>query len=68
MGKDLRQRYIKDFLKLGRTGKSYYIFGAPEDMKGPYGTPKEAEAVYKSIVDNFQEYEIIDRKVLKKGS
>lgn len=68
MGIDLRQRYIKDFLKVGRIGNQYYVFGAPEGREGPYDNPQQAEDVYTNIVANFEEYEVVNRKVVRKES
>jgi hypothetical protein len=66
MGIDLKQRYLMDFVKVGRSGKLFYVFGAPEDLKGPYSSAKDAEKAYNSIIDNFEDYEVIDRKVRRK--
>lgn len=65
--KDKSQRYLKDFVKVGRSGSSYYVYGAPEDMKGPYDTPQEAEKIYNQIIDNYKDFEVINRRVQKKG-
>lgn len=67
MGLDKRQRYIMDFIKVGRSGKNFYVFGAPGDLKGPHSSEKEAKAAHTSILDNFEDYEVVDRKLRKKS-
>lgn len=64
---DIKQRYLKDFVRVGRSGKHYYVFGAPNEWYGPHSSVKEAEKAYSYIVDHFEEFEIINRKIHKKG-
>ena len=66
MGIDKRQRYLKDFIKLARIGSKYYVMGAPDGQEGPYDHPSEAEDVYNDIIDNFMDYEVVNRKIVKK--
>jgi len=66
MGIDKRRQHIKQFLKLGRIGSKFYLFGGPEDIKGPYDHPKEATKVLDEVLDNFKDYEVVDRKVRRK--
>ena len=56
---DRDKRYLMDNLKVGRSGKSFYIWGAPEDMKGPYPTHQEANAVYESILNHVDDYKVV---------
>ena len=63
---DRDKRYLMDNLKVGRSGKSYYVWGAPEDMKGPYTTHKDAEVAYNSIVDNVDDYNVVSKGVVEK--
>lgn len=66
MAIDKSQRYLSEFLKVGRTGKIYYVFGAPKDLEGPYDSVKDATAVHKNIIDNYKDYEVVDRKIRRK--
>jgi len=68
MGIDKRQRYLKDFLRIGRVGSVYFVTGAPDDLKGPHGTPQKARQVYDDIIKNFKDYEVVDRKVVRKSA
>ena len=63
---DNKQRYLMDFVKVGRSGKMFYVFGAPEEWYGPHSSAREAEKAYNHIVDNFEEFEVKGRKIYKK--
>lgn len=65
-GPDLQQRHLKQFVFVGRSGKKHYVYGISGDMHGPYDTHKEADVVRRSIIDNYKDYEIVDRKVIKR--
>ena len=59
-------RFIMDKIKLGRSGKSFYIWGVPEDIKGPYTTHTEAQVVYDSILNSHQDWEVSGKGIVKK--
>lgn len=63
---DRDKRFIMDKIKLGRSGKSFFIWGAPDDMKGPYPTHSEAQVVYDSIINNHTDYEVSGKGIVKK--
>ena len=65
-GPDTQQRHLKQFVYVGRSGKKFYVYGAPDDLYGPHDTHKEADAIRRSIVDNYKDYEIVDRKARKR--
>lgn len=62
----LKKKYFEDFLKTGRIGKQYYVFGAPEDLKGPYDHPNEAEEALNKILNNHDKFEVVNRVVVHK--
>lgn len=55
-----------DMIKLGRSGKNFYVFGAPEEWYGPHASGREAEKAYTYIIDNFKDFEVVNRKIRKK--
>ena len=67
MGIDKKQRYLMDFVRVGRSGKKFYVFGAPSEWYGPHKTAKEAMDAYDYIVANFKQFEVVDRKLRKKS-
>ena len=62
----IKQRHIRQFVKVGRTGSQYFLFGAPGKLVGPYNSAQEAEAALTDILDNCEDYQIVNRQVVKK--
>ena len=62
-----RARLFRDFLKVGRVGSKYKLFGAPGRLEGPYDSPEEAEAAEQMIINSPDKFQIVDRKVVKVG-
>lgn len=60
------KRVIMDKLKLGRSGRSFFIWGAPESVRGPYNTHAEAQVVYEDILNNHTDYEVSGKGIVKK--
>lgn len=63
---DRDKRVIMDKIKLGRSGKSYFIWGVPEEMKGPYTSHTEAQAVYDLILTHHNDWEVSGKGIVKK--
>ena len=63
---DRDKRFIMDKIKLGRSGKSFYIWGVPEEMKGPYASHNDAQVVYDSILKNHKDWEVSGKGIVKK--
>jgi hypothetical protein len=56
-----------DFIRVGRSGRMFYVYGAPEEWYGPHSSAGDAEKAYTYIVDHFEDFEVVDRKVYKRG-
>ena len=68
MGKEVnRRRHFLDFLKVGRVGSKYKVFGAPGNFVGPYDNPQEAEAALEMIIANTKRFSIVNRQVVDNG-
>lgn len=65
-GPNTQQRHLKQFVFVGRSGKKFYVYGISGDMHGPYDTHQEADSVRRRIIDNYEDYEIVDRVVVRK--
>jgi hypothetical protein len=63
---DRTKRYLLDFIKVGRSGKQYFVYGAPEDLKGPYESAQAAQDAYNYISSHYEEFEVVNRKVQRK--
>lgn len=63
---DKRVRYLMDFLKVGRVGSKYKLFGAPGKLEGPYSSAQEAEAALDRIINSPDKFEVVNRQVVRK--
>lgn len=63
---DRDKRFIMDKIKLGRSGKSFFIWGVPEDIRGPYSSHAEATIVYDSIIANHQDWKVSGKGIVRK--